>query len=89
MAKYKVKLKYALWHFEEYVIDTEDLAANAEDGPWNKEDQALLEACPMDFCCEETQTSKGTGDVFNGTWEETLTEIPVLDRILEAVNDDA
>ena len=83
MAKYKVKVKYALWHFEEYEVDTEELSANSEDGLWNDEDQAQLMEDPIDFCGDALL--EDTGDVLDGTWEQTIEEILVLDRIVAAV----
>lgn len=87
MAKYKVKVRYAVWKIEEYEIDTEKLAEDSDDGPWNDEDQAQLEEHPYDFCSEDTQTLNEEGDCLDSTWEISMEEIPVLDRIVEAVGD--
>lgn len=84
MAKYKVTVKYAVWKIEEYEIDTEKLAEDSEDGPWNASDQAQLEECPYDFCSEDTKTFEVEGDCLSDTWEVKMEEIPVLDRIIEA-----
>lgn len=82
MAKYKVK--YAVWKTEEYEIDTEKLAENSDDGPWNDTDQAQLEESSYDFCDEDNKTFEEEGDCISDSWEIKLEEIPVLDRIVEA-----
>lgn len=85
MAKYKVTVKYAVWKHEEYEIDTEKLAENSDDGPWNDTDQAQLEEAPYDFCDEDSKTFEEEGDCISDSWEIEMEEIPVLDRIVEAV----
>lgn len=87
MAKYKITVKYAVWKHEEYEIDTEKLSENSEDGPWNEEDQAQLEECPLEFCSEETRTLNEEGDCVDDSWDVTMEEISVLDQIVEAVGD--
>lgn len=76
MPKYRVKVAYALWHFEEYEIDSEDFEE------WDEEE---FKDMPTDYCTEDDRVVNDTGDVVNGTWEETFVEIPVLDRIVDAV----
>lgn len=85
MAKYKVTVKYAVWKTEEYVIVTEKLAENSDDGPWNDKDQAQLEECPYDFCDKDTKTFEEEGDCISDSWDIQMEEIPVLDRIVASI----
>jgi len=86
MPKYRVTINYAIYRTEVYEIDTQDLA-DAHGTPWSVSDQEDLENSPWDFCCDENQVEDINGDVLDGTVEQTIEEIPLLDRIVRALND--
>jgi hypothetical protein len=86
MPKYRVTINYAMFKTEVYEIDTQELA-DEHGTPWNERDQEDLEDSPWDFCCDENQVEVIDGDVLEGSVEQTIEEIPLLDRIVEAINE--
>jgi hypothetical protein len=76
MPKFKVRIEYAVWHYEEHEVEIDP------------EDVEEFHEFPNDYCCEETRKLEDTGDVIDNTWKETVEEICVLDQIVAAVEAD-
>lgn len=74
--KYKIKVRYAIWTYETYVVDSEDFGDEWDGGRFREQ--------PMDFAAFEPDDTN-TGDVMCSTYEATVEEIPVLDQINDAV----
>jgi hypothetical protein len=78
MPKFKVSISYTVPVEEDYEIEFND-----------DETEALEEfrESPYDFCHEHDLVYKGEGDILEGSFHVEVEEVPVLDRIVEALND--
>jgi len=76
MAKYKVTVSYYVHRTHIYEFDTEG---------WSEEEVQDFLDSPTERTCDDNQVEEWDGDVLDGSWEEEVEEIPVLDRIVEAL----
>jgi len=75
MRKYKVEVSYDITIYETFVVEIDE------------DEQDEFDESPYDFCSSENRKEKVEGDVRDGSWDETVEEIPVLDQIVQAIND--
>lgn len=90
MPKYRVSVSYEIKVYETYEVTV------GEDGPneitsaeEKAEELAEFHESPYDYCAPENRVDKEEGDIRDGSWVEHVEEITALDRIVEAVNDNA
>jgi hypothetical protein len=78
MPKFKVEITYDITIHETFMVEIDDDDAEALEA---------FDESPYDLCNPENRTEKVEGDVREGSWNEDVEEIPVLDRIVQAIND--